>query len=76
MATNGLRAALRTLGVDIYSNFTLHSFRRGAAEAYDAAGLSLETIKQLGHWKSDSVLPYLKRKPVSVPPRALKIYFG
>ena len=74
-ATNILRLSLQTLKVPDVSKFTFHSFRRGSAQACESAGLSLETIKQLGHWSSDAVMSYLQRKAIN-PPQALFSLFG
>ncbi|TMC15853.1 MAG: hypothetical protein E6J34_20850, partial [Chloroflexi bacterium] len=43
------------------TNFSGHSFRRGAASTALEAGLSVHDIMQLGRWKSDSVQRYFSQ---------------
>ena len=44
---------------------TTHSFRRGAATALAEVGVALSDIRDLGDWRSMSVLLYLKRDLMS-----------
>ena len=53
-----IRKGLTAMGLDC-SRYASHSFRRGAASwAYDS-GLSVETIRQMGDWKTYSCLAYI-----------------
>ena len=55
-----LKKALVHLGLD-ESMYNLHSFRIGhCGDLYDP-GISMETIKKLGRWKSSIVYNYLKQ---------------
>ena len=54
-----LRLALTHLAVPEAQSYTLHSLRRGGAQACAAAGCSLEHIKDLGAWSSDAVHKYV-----------------
>ena len=40
--------------------YTVHSLRIGWALDLLKLGLSIETIKKIGHWKSNAVFKYLK----------------
>ena len=42
------------------SLYSMHSFRTGRASDLLKAGVSVETIKKLGRWKSNSVYKYLR----------------
>lgn len=53
-----LRGLLATCGYNP-SNFSGHSFRRGGATFLHQAGFSLQEIKILGDWSSNSVTRYL-----------------
>lgn len=55
---------------------TLHSLRRGAAQACLAAGLSLDDIKQAGSWKGSSVNAYLRAPVITAAPSALASLLG
>lgn len=55
-----MRLALRDFKDLLPARITMHSLRRGAAQNAAASGLSINEIKHLGMWKSDSgVAPYL-----------------
>lgn len=57
-----IRAALQASGFKHHHRVTLHSLRRGAAQAAQRAGVSLSDIKLQGTWASDSgVRPYLSK---------------
>lgn len=51
-----IRLALARSSVKNYPSFSLHSLRRGAAQAADAAGASKEDLKVHGTWASDAGL--------------------
>ena len=53
-----LKACLTLVGVDP-SQYAGHSFRQGGASFAFQAGIPIEMIKLLGHWKSNAVLLYL-----------------
>jgi site-specific recombinase XerD len=57
---NMLRHALRASGItDIeIPRFTGHSLRRGGAQSLLDAGMTIDQIKIVGHWKSDAVKRY------------------
>ena len=59
-----LRHHLSTLGLDP-KNYAGHSFRSGGASFAYLSGVSIEMIKALGDWRSDTVLFYLTM-PLSV----------
>ncbi len=67
MATNKLRQALRAVGARSPTAYTLHSLRRGAAQACAGAGAGIDDIKALGTWTSAAVYAYV---PKIVPPAA------
>ena len=54
-----LRLALAHLDVPDAQEYTLHSLRRGGAQACAAAGCSLTHIKDLGAWTSSAVQSYV-----------------
>ena len=57
-----LRKALKLALVNAghnYKNFGLHSFRAGRSVDLLRYGISVETIKKLGRWKSNAVFRYL-----------------
>lgn len=53
-----LRSGLAGMGLDI-SRYASHSFRRGSASFAYESGLSVETIRQIGDWKSMACLAYI-----------------
>lgn len=58
-----LRLALMAIGVTNSNHYSIHSFRRGAAQAADAAGAAKDEIKLHGTWKSDSAFyAYIPKK--------------
>ena len=59
-----LRLSLGALGTPEAESFSLHSLRRGGAQAYALAGCSLGQIKALGTWSSDAVLAYVPQSMV------------
>lgn len=66
--------ALRTVSLAVFGVekcFTLHSLRRGAAQACDTAGLPLPGIMEAGTWRSNAVIAYLERTVVADAPTAL-----
>ena len=44
-------------------NYSVHSFRRGAATSARAAGLPAEDIQLLGRWKSEAYKRYIQVHP-------------
>ena len=56
---NLLKMGLQQCGID-YHNFSVHSLRAGRACDLLSYGVSVETIKKLGRWKSNAVFKYLK----------------
>ena len=59
-----LRMSLGALGVPDAECYSLHSLRRGGAQAYARDGCSLGRIKALGTWSSDAVLAYVPNSMV------------
>ena len=57
--TGVLAKAIRCLGLPAQV-YTSHSFRIGCASDLASKGLSNETIKKLGRWKSDAVERYIR----------------
>ena len=74
--TKIVRLVLADLGSPLATSFTLHGVRRGAAQACAKAGASLEAIKKLGSWRSDTVHTYVPRDLVATAPQALISLFG
>ncbi len=70
-----IRQALRDSNVPDASSITLHSLRRGAAQASALAGASIEQVMQAGTWASQSVHTYVP-KSYFQPPSALSNLFG
>ena len=54
-----LKLILKKAGFD-HRLYDTHSLRAGKSLDLLKAGVSVETIKQLGHWKSNTVFTYLK----------------
>ena len=54
-----LRRALQAGGIEPL-NYTFHSLRAGRSVDLLQAGVSVETIRKLRHWKSNAVFRYLK----------------
>lgn len=53
---NFIRLALQAAGEPLYNKFSLHSLRRGAAQAADQAGANRQALKTHGTWATDSAL--------------------
>lgn len=51
-----IRVALQEAGVPLYDKFSLHSIRRGAAQAAQEAGADKQSLKTHGTWATDSAL--------------------
>ena len=58
------------------SAFTLHSLRRGGAQAAEAAGFPLSHIMALGTWKSAAVLGYTTPDVLNISTSALRLLLG
>ena len=58
-AANMLKFIIKKLGLD-ESLYSFHGFRSGRAGDLLKLGVSVETIKKIGHWKSNAVFAYLK----------------
>ena len=54
-----LKLLLKNLNIDARL-FNLHSFRIGRCTDLYKLGISVETIKKIGHWKSNAVFNYLR----------------
>ena len=48
----------------------------GAAQSLASVGSSLEQIKSLGQWSSNSVFTYVPRSNIVKEPETLKVLFG
>lgn len=53
---NFIRLALQAAGEPLYNRFSLHSLRRGAAQAAQQAGANRKALKVHGTWATDSAL--------------------
>lgn len=53
---NLVRLALQAAGDPLYNNFSLHSLRRGAAQAAQQAGANRLSLKSHGTWATDTAL--------------------
>ena len=62
-------ALYAALGLD--KGYTLHSLRRGAAQACQGSGLSLENIMRAGTWESKAVNSYLNSVHICAAPTVL-----
>ena len=71
-----LRLGLRHQGVASANAYTLHSLRRGGAQACAAAGASLDAIKDLGSWTSAAVFAYVPRAMIQAPTSTLSTSFA
>ena len=58
-ARNCLKTVLKKAGYD-ETQFSFHSFRIGCSNTLLKLGLSVETIKKLGRWRSNAVFKYLR----------------
>ena len=74
--TQILRGTLSALGVKNFASYTLHSLRRGGAQACHALKVPPEAIKAQGTWESDAVFNYIPRQAPTEAPVALAAYFG
>ena len=54
-----LKILLKKIGLDD-NLYCIHSLRTGRTGDLLKYGLSVETIKKLGHWKSNAVFTYLR----------------
>lgn len=68
---SALRAALHSLQFTKPEAYTLHSLRRGGAQAIAAAGGTLQQIMDIGAWTSSAVHLYVPRDLVTSGPRTL-----
>lgn len=66
-----IRTSLQSLGLDS-KNFSGHSFRRGGATWAYQCGLPVDTIRQIGDWKSNAYTKYIFDSPDSIK-RAMTI---
>lgn len=53
---NFIRLALQAAGEPLYNRFSLHSLRRGAAQAAHEAGANRDSLKTHGTWATDTAL--------------------
>lgn len=68
--TRALRvASYSAFGVD--KGLTLHGLRRGATQACQGAGLTLDQLMAAGTWRSSAVNSYLRAFHISAAPAAL-----
>ena len=65
-ATKKLRHYLTICGVDEPSKYTLHCFRRGAAQDYVEFGCTLQELLIAGGWSSRACFVYLRPKDMNV----------
>jgi len=74
--TNAIRLAIRASGLPGADSFTLHSLRRGGAQACAQAGASLPQIQALGTWSGPAVHTYVPRTLIKQAPAALVKLFA
>ena len=67
-------ASLAVFGID--KHFTLHSLRRGATQACQSLGLSIDSIMSAGMWRSSAINTYLQALHISSAPAALANCLG
>ena len=53
------KTVINLIGLDSI-NYSFHPLRAGRTQDLRALGFSVETIKDIGHWKSNAVFTYLK----------------
>ena len=56
--------------------YTLHSLRRGGAQACAEAGIEIGHIREAGRWRSNAISAYLPKKYVKTVPAALSKLLG
>lgn len=71
-----LKMALAATGVTNPAAYTLHSLRRGGAQACAQAGGSLKDIMEMGSWTSSAVHTYVPRDRIQAGPRTLSTLLG
>jgi hypothetical protein len=71
-ATRRLRKHLSAIGVTNAADYTLHSFRRGAAQDLVQMGADIETLLAAGGWNSRACCEYVK--PSDLNPEAVLNY--
>ena len=71
-----LKLAMKELFPERNCRFTLHSLRRGAAQACLFNGVSLKDIKKAGTWRGDSVYHYVPKIVIKEAPTALGKLLG
>ena len=71
-----MHAALIAEGHPHPRAFTLHSLRRGGAQACAQLGVQLDDIRDLGTWTSQSVHSYVPKNAVNSAPRTLSTIFA
>lgn len=72
--TAALRAALASTRHPDPTAFTLHSIRRGGAQACASAGAPIDDVRQLGNWRSEAVHDYVPRAAFTIATQALSTY--
>ena len=74
--TAALRFALKQIQVEDPGKYTLHSLRRGGAQACEKRGADPAIVREAGRWKSDAVYKYIPRRVIKAFPAALASLFG
>ena len=74
--TVALRMALAAAGTSHPASNTLHSLRRGGAQACAVAGDSLQDIMALGSWSSAAVHTYVPKEQIQTGLRTLSNLLG
>lgn len=72
--TAALRAALASARHPSPRSYTLHSVRRGGAQACAKAGAQLDDLRQLGNWRSSAVFAYVPRAAFTAATQALSTH--
>ena len=71
-----MRYALKQNCIGSSEEYTLHSLRRGGAQACEKRGTDPSLVKEAGRWKSNSVYEYIPKRVLRAVPAALASFFG
>lgn len=74
--TAAMRLALSASGHPAPHSITLHSLRRGGAQACARAGATIQQVQELGAWRSSAVHSYVPKRDFGAASLALSSLFG